>query len=32
VSDAERSFALAVAMKRLGLKGGSAAREVVRKL
>ena len=32
VSDAERSFALAVAMKRLGLKGERAAREVVRKL
>ena len=32
VSDAERSFALAVAMKRLGLKGGRAAAEVVRKL
>jgi hypothetical protein len=32
VSDAERAFALAVAMKRLGLKGGKAAREVVRKL
>ena len=32
VSDAERGFALAVAMKRLGLKGGKAAAEVVRKL
>ncbi len=32
VSDAERSFALAVAMKRLGLKGGKAAAEVVKKL
>jgi hypothetical protein len=32
VSDAERAFALAVAMKRLGLKGGKAAAEVVRKL
>ena len=32
VSDAERSFALAVAMKRLGLKGGKAAVEVVKKL
>ena len=32
VSDAERSFALAVAMKRLGLKGGRAAAEVVKKL
>jgi hypothetical protein len=32
VSDAERAFALAVAMKRLGLKGGKAAIEVVRKL
>jgi hypothetical protein len=32
VSDAERAFALAVAMKRLGLKGGRAAAEVVRKL
>lgn len=32
VSDAERAFALAVAMKRLGLKGGKAAAEVVKKL
>lgn len=32
VSDAERAFALAVAMKRLGLKGGRAAAEIVRKL
>lgn len=32
VSDAERGFALAVAMKRLGLKGGKAAAEVVKKL
>ena len=32
VSDAERTFALAVAMKRLGLRGGSAAEEVVKKL
>ncbi|HJU67671.1 MAG TPA: hypothetical protein VJ650_05420 [Gemmatimonadaceae bacterium] len=32
VSDAERAFALAVAMKRLGLKGGRAAAEVVKKL
>jgi hypothetical protein len=32
VSDAERGFALAVAMKRLGLKGGRAASEVVKKL
>jgi hypothetical protein len=32
VSDAERAFALAVAMKRLGLRGGSAAAEVVKKL
>jgi hypothetical protein len=31
-SDAERAFALAVAMQRLGLKGGKAAAEVVRKL
>ena len=32
VSDAERAFALAVAMKRLGLRGGKAAAEVVKKL
>ena len=32
VSEAERAFALAVAMKRLGLKGGRAASEVVKKL
>ncbi len=32
VSDAERGFALAVAMKRLGLRGGKAAAEVVKKL
>jgi hypothetical protein len=32
VTDAERTFALAVAMTRLGLKGGSAAAEVVKKL
>jgi hypothetical protein len=32
VSDAERTFALAVAMRRLGLKGGRAATEVVKKL
>jgi hypothetical protein len=32
VSDAERAFALAVAMRRLGLKGGRAATEVVKKL
>jgi hypothetical protein len=32
VSDAERAFALAVAMKRLGLTGGRAAAEVVKKL
>ena len=32
VTDAERSFALAVAMQRLGLKGAAAAAEVVRKL
>ena len=32
VSDAERAFALAVAMKRLGLRGGTAAAEVVKKL
>lgn len=32
VSDAERGFALAVAMKRLGLKGGKAAVEVVKNL
>jgi hypothetical protein len=32
VSDAERAFALAVAMKRLGLKGGKAATEVVKRL
>lgn len=32
VSDTERAFALAVAMKRLGLKGGTAAVEVMRKL
>jgi hypothetical protein len=32
VSDAERGFALAVAMKRLGLSGGRAAAEVVKKL
>ena len=32
VSDAVRSFALAVAMKRLGLRGEAVAREVVRKL
>jgi hypothetical protein len=32
VSDAERAFALAVAMKRLGLKGGKAASEVVKTL
>jgi hypothetical protein len=32
VSDAERAFALAVAMQRLGLKGGKAAAEVIRKL
>jgi hypothetical protein len=32
VTDAERTFALAVAMKRLGLKGGNAAAEVVKKL
>jgi hypothetical protein len=32
VTDAERSFALAVAMQRLGLKGERAGREVVRKL
>jgi len=32
VSDAERAFALAVAMKRLGLKGGRAAAELVKKL
>jgi hypothetical protein len=32
VSDAERAFALAVAMRRLGLTGGRAATEVVKKL
>jgi hypothetical protein len=32
VSDTERAFALAVAMQRLGLKGGKAAAEVVKKL
>jgi hypothetical protein len=32
VSEGERAFALAVAMQRLGLKGGKAAAEVVRKL
>ena len=32
VSDAERTFALTVAMKRLGLKGGRAADEVVKNL
>jgi hypothetical protein len=32
VSDAERAFALAVAMKRLGLRGGKAAAEIVKKL
>jgi hypothetical protein len=32
VSDAERAFALSVAMQRLGLKGGEAGAEVVKKL
>jgi hypothetical protein len=31
VTEAERAFALAVAMQRLGLKGGAAAAEVIRK-
>ena len=32
VSEAERAFALSVAMQRLGLKGGTAGAEVVKKL